>query len=54
LSAAAAGDPHACNDVVRASLRDGSELCGMVRWVDGNLFGVEFDTRACVAVTPPS
>lgn len=46
LSAATAGDPPAYNDIVRASLEDGRELWGLVRWVDGNLFGVEFDTRA--------
>lgn len=45
LSAAALGTPPALNEVVRASLEDGRELWGLVRWADGNLFGVEFDTR---------
>lgn len=45
LSAAAAGNPPAENTVVRARLEDGRELWGLVRWTDGNLFGVEFDTR---------
>lgn len=45
LSAAALGDPPALNEVVRARLEDGRELWGLVRWADGNLFGVEFDTR---------
>ena len=45
LSAAAAGNPPAENEVVRAQLEDGRELWGLVRWTDGNLFGVEFDTR---------
>nr|WP_314467670.1 histidine kinase [uncultured Novosphingobium sp.] len=45
LSAAAAGQPPACNEVVRAAMDDGRELWGLVRWVDGNLFGVEFDIR---------
>lgn len=45
LSAAAAGTPPAENEVVRARLEDGRELWGLVRWIDGNLFGVEFDTR---------
>ncbi|MGF7156586.1 hypothetical protein GGR40_004384 [Novosphingobium gossypii] len=43
LSAAAAGTPPALNDVVRARLEDGRELWGLVRWSEGNLFGVEFD-----------
>jgi len=46
LSAAAAGAPPACNEVVRATMDDGRELWGLVRWVKGNLFGVEFDIRA--------
>lgn len=45
LSAAAAGNPPVVNEVVRAQLEDGRELWGLVRWTDGNLFGVEFDTR---------
>lgn len=45
LSAAAAGTPPAENEVVRAQIEDGRELWGLVRWTEGNLFGVEFDTR---------
>lgn len=45
LSAAALGTPPAANEVVRARLDDGREIWGLVRWTDGNLFGVEFDTR---------
>lgn len=45
LSAAALGTPPTLNEVVRAHLEDGRELWGLVRWSDGNLFGVEFDTR---------
>lgn len=45
LSAAALGTPPTINEVVRARLEDGRELWGLVRWSDGNLFGVEFDTR---------
>ncbi|SFF90769.1 PilZ domain-containing protein [Novosphingobium sp. CF614] len=45
LSAAALGTPPALNEVVRAQLEDGRELWGLVRWSEGNLFGVEFDTR---------
>lgn len=48
LSAAALGTPPALNEVVRARLEDGAEVWGLVRWSEGNLFGVEFD------VTPPS
>lgn len=46
LSAAAAGEAPAVNQVVRAHLEDGRVLWGLVRWADGNLFGVEFDTRS--------
>ncbi|AOR77544.1 PilZ domain-containing protein [Novosphingobium resinovorum] len=45
LSAAAAGEPPSLNEVVRATLEDGREVWGLVRWREGNLFGVEFDTR---------
>jgi hypothetical protein len=44
LSAAASGTPPDSGEVVRARLEDGRELWGLVRWRDGNLFGVEFDT----------
>lgn len=52
LSAAALGTPPAPNEVVRARLEDGGEVWGLVRWSEGNLFGVEFDTRP--EITPPS
>jgi len=45
LSAAALREPPALDQVVRARLEDGSEVWGLVRWRDGHLFGVEFDTR---------
>lgn len=45
LSAAAAGVPPQLNEVVRARLEDGREVWGLVRWREGNLFGVEFDPR---------
>ena len=45
LSAAAKGPPPALDEVVQARLEDGRELWGLVRWREGNLFGVEFDTR---------
>lgn len=44
LSAAASGKAPAPGEVVRARLEDGRELWGLVRWREGNLFGVEFDT----------
>lgn len=44
LSAACAGTPPHCNAVVRAVIGDGRELWGLVRWVKGNVIGVEFDT----------
>lgn len=44
LGAAALGEAPAPNEVVRAQLKDGRELWGLVRWRSGNLFGVEFDT----------
>ncbi|MCJ2183872.1 histidine kinase [Novosphingobium sp. 1949] len=53
LSAAALGAPPDPETVVRARLADGQEIWGLVRWTQGNLFGVEFDTRQG-AFTPPS
>lgn len=44
LSAVARGQPPALDEVVLARLEDGRELWGLVRWQDGNRFGVEFDT----------
>ena len=56
LSAAALGTPPALNEVVRARLEDDSEVWGLVRWSEGNLFGGEFDTRPKTAppATPPN
>jgi len=45
LSAVALVEAPALNAIVRALLPDGRELWGLVRWTDGNQFGVEFDTR---------
>lgn len=45
LSAAAVGTAPNVNEVVKAHLEDGRELWGLVRWAEGNLFGVEFDTK---------
>ncbi len=44
LSGAARGAPPALDAVVTVCLPDGRELWGIVRWVDRNLFGVEFAT----------
>ncbi|WP_395329839.1 histidine kinase [Novosphingobium sp. BL-8H] len=43
FSAAAVGAAPAINEVIRAVLDDGREVWGLVRWADGNLFGVEFE-----------
>ena len=44
LSAAAIGTAPEPNEVVRAVMDDGREMWGLVRWKNGNLFGVEFET----------
>lgn len=44
LSAAALLEAPAPDEIVRARLGDGSEVWGLVRWRNGKLFGVEFDT----------
>lgn len=44
FSAAALGAAPAPDEVVRAVLDDGREVWGLVRWSDGNLFGVEFES----------
>jgi len=36
--------PH---DVVTLELPDSRSVWGVVRWTDGAMFGVEFDTRDC-------
>ena len=60
ISAAARGDPPAANEIVSVRLPDGQEYWGLVRWVDGNLFGVEFQMDggethpAARSAAPPS
>ena len=46
FSAAARTHPPQVDQVVTALLPDGRALWGIVRWVDRNLFGVEFDVNA--------
>ncbi|MBU6268816.1 MAG: PilZ domain-containing protein [Sphingomonadales bacterium] len=48
VSAATRGPAPALNEVVTILLPDNRALWGIVRWVEGNLFGVEFDVN-----TPP-
>jgi len=43
LSAVAATDAPPVNTIVRATMPDGRDLWGLVRWAKGKLFGVEFD-----------
>ncbi|WP_298196169.1 PilZ domain-containing protein [Novosphingobium sp.] len=43
MSAVARVAPPAANDLVTIALPDGSTLWGIVRWVEGKAFGVEFD-----------
>lgn len=43
FSAAAHGIPPACDELVTVHLPDGCTLWGIVRWVERNVFGVEFD-----------
>lgn len=45
LSAAALDTPPPVDSIVRAALANGTEVWGLVRWNEGNLFGVEFDTE---------
>lgn len=44
FSAAAVGKAPALHEVIGAILDDGREVLGLVRWVDGNLFGVELES----------
>ncbi|PEQ11872.1 histidine kinase [Novosphingobium sp. PC22D] len=44
LSATANGPAPEAGDPVAIHLPDGRELWGLVRWVEGRSFGVEFDT----------
>lgn len=46
FSAAARGAPPALDEVVSLHLPDGGEMWGIVRWAEGNVFGVEFDTSS--------
>ena len=46
FSAAARTHPPHVDQVVTALLPDGRALWGIVRWVDRNVFGVEFDVNA--------
>jgi hypothetical protein len=44
MSALAQIAPPGAGEVVTVALPDGSTLWGVVRWVEGKAFGVEFDT----------
>jgi hypothetical protein len=44
LSAIAQVAAPGLGEVVTVALPDGSTLWGVVRWVEGKAFGVEFDT----------
>ena len=46
FSAAAQGPAPAPDEVVTTLLPDGRALWGIVRWVERNVFGVEFDVNA--------
>jgi len=46
FSAAAQATPPATDEVVAVHLPDGRTLWGIVRWVERNVFGVEFDVSA--------
>lgn len=46
LNAAARGEPPRLNEVVTVHLPEGQTHWGIVRWVDGNLFGIEFDVSS--------
>jgi len=43
FSAAVQGDSPAANEVVTVLMPDDRAVWGLVRWVEDNLFGVEFD-----------
>lgn len=43
MSAVARLAPPAADDMVSIALPDGGTVWGIVRWVDGKAFGVEFD-----------
>ena len=49
FSAAAHGRAPVADEIVTVLLPDGRALWGIVRWVDRNVFGVEFDVN-----TPPA
>jgi len=46
MSAVARANPPQVQDIVTVSLPDGSAIWGVVRWVDGRAFGVEFDASS--------
>ena len=46
FSAAARAHPPQVDQIVTALLPDGRALWGIVRWVERNVFGVEFDVNA--------
>jgi len=54
LNAAARGEPPRRNEVVTVHLPDDRVHWAIVRWVDGNLFGVEFDVSSDEARQTPS
>ena len=43
MSAVARAAPPAPDDIVQVTLPDSTALWGLVRWVEGKAFGVEFD-----------
>jgi len=49
MAAAARGAPPALDEVVSVLLPSGGQVWGLVRWVDRNLFGVEFEATPATA-----
>ena len=49
FSAAAHGTAPAADEIVTVLLPDGRALWGIVRWVERNVFGVEFDVNTAPA-----
>ena len=43
MSAVARAAPPTADDIVKVTLPDSTTLWGLVRWVEGKAFGVEFD-----------
>lgn len=46
MSAVARTAPPAADEIVTVTLPDGSCVWGLVRWVEGQAFGVEFDASS--------